>query len=221
MLLPTLVLVAAFQAGAAPQKPVNPVDSISVTASVTSTSLEPGAAATAQLQIELANGVSASASGLPGFIIQLDPPDGLDLVGKEVVTFEDQRDNEFLMEPWERLLEGTQLDIEFKTAAALAEDATLGVIVLGYVSSADGKTSAFLRRRIELPLRAGATSVPGDDSDSTWGPRPDHPAGASKGLNIGDRAANWTLPTLKGPAFSPAAWLGKEPTLVVTYRGHW
>lgn len=205
----------------------NPLDGVAIQISISE--VPSGSTPTqATLSIELEEGLSGTDAGIPGFIVQLDPPAGLELVGEPVVKFEDLRDNEFLMEPWERIVEAGESRIEFKVTPEMAASATLGINVIGYVASdrgpEKGGKEVFLRRRFELDLRGGAMAVLGDPMDSSWGPFESLPK-EQQPLIIGDKAPDFVGPTLTargvGEDASLAAINGNGPLVLATYRGHW
>ncbi|MEM8710299.1 MAG: hypothetical protein AAGG01_05065 [Planctomycetota bacterium] len=177
--------------------------------------------ARAVIELQLAPGVSAQSSGIPGCIVQLDPPPGVELLGERVLEFEALRDNEFLMEPWERLMDKNRLTVPLRLAADLAPDATLGINVIGYVASSPGKDDAFFRQRLELPLLADSTAFRGDPTQTSWGPfgaEIDTPGP----LTIGESIPAFRLPRLGADRpWSSAEVIGTQPALIVTYRGHW
>ncbi len=176
----------------------------------------------ASLRVQLTKGASSSASGIPGFIVQLDPPPGLRLLGKPVVEFEELRDNEFLMEPWERLVTEELTEIGFAVEDGFDPESTLGIIVVGYV--ANGDKEAFLRRRYELKIAQGAAATLGDATDSSWGPF-DELAADKRPLLIGDKAPGFTAPKLEADGSLEGSSLKEatqaSPLVIATYRGHW
>lgn len=192
----------------------DPRDGVAFFAALGDEPLEVGATLTARVEIALDEGVSATDSGMPGFILQLDPPAGVELAGKRVTEYADLAKNEFLMEPWERLVKSESVDVEFTLDELPAEGATLGLVLVGYVASRPGVDDSFLRRRLELPLVPGAEARPGDDADSSWGPVEDL-------LKIGDRAPAFDLPLLEEGRYDLAESLGTSPLIVSTYRAFW
>jgi hypothetical protein len=176
----------------------------------------------ATLRIQMGEGASSTDSGIPGFIVQLDPPKGLRLLGDPVVKFEELRDNEFLMEPWERLVTEESTQIGFAVEAGFDPSSTLGVNVVGYVAS--GGKEAFLRRRFELKIENGAVAALGDPTNSSWGPFEDV-APDKRPLVIGDKAPGFTGPMLGHEGTLAKGSLGESldrgPLIVATYRGHW
>ena len=195
------------------------------------TALRIGEAGVATVRIQLAAGLSASDSGVPDFIVQIDPPKGVTLTGDRVLSFEAQRDNEFLMEPWERLATDGKLDIPFEVTGPLPKGATLDMNVVGYVRSKISGDEAFVRRRLELALVPESEAEGRATTHSDWGPFDDDRESAveePRPLGIGDLAPTFTLP-LAGASpqigangtFSLDSILGKRPFVLATYRGHW
>lgn len=176
----------------------------------------------ATLRIRIGKGASSTDAGIPGFIVQLDPPKGLRLLGDPVVEFEELRDNEFLMEPWERLVTEESTEIGFKVEAGFDPSSTLGINVVGYVTSGD--KGALLRRRFELRIENGAVAALGDPTDSSWGPF-ENVAPEKRPLVIGDKAPGFTGPALGDGGVLAKGSLGDSldagPLVIATYRGHW
>ena len=193
---------------------VDPTAGITFRATLGAEAIAVGPTLTATVTIELAEGVSATDSGIPGFILQLDPPQGLELSGKRITEYKQLSRNEFLMEPWERLVKETSVEVQFALTEMPAKDATLGLILVGYVAREPGKDDAFLRRRLELPLVAEGTARKGDALDSSWGPD-------KARLTIGDKAPSFELPVLQGGEIELAHELDAGPMLLTTYRAHW
>lgn len=172
----------------------------------------------AVVRFDLSGGLTAHDSGIPGFIVQLDAPPGVELIGERVLEFEALRDNEFLMEPWERLVEGEELVLPLRFSAP---GKTLGINVVGYVATSPGEDDTFVRMRLELPLTEGATTHIGDSSQSSWGPLENERLGPPT-LQIGDPMPAISLPRLASDEpWSTESLLGTSPFLLVTYRGHW
>ena len=90
---------------------------------------------------------------------------------------------------------------------------TIGLNVTGYVSARDGR-KGFLRRRLELPLVAGASALEVDSRKSTWGVD-------QSVLQIGDVAPDFRLPRADGSKVSLGRFRGKKNVVVTTYRAFW
>lgn len=158
-------------------------------------------------------GASTRGAGMPAPILQLDVPPGVTLEGEHLTTLEALSENEFLEAPYERLIEDGSATVTFRLDATPAEDATIGIVVTGYV---DGGPEGpwFLRRRLELPLVPGAVARPGDDADSSWGTDPER-------LVIGARAPLFELPRPDGTTVALEQFLGSKNLLITTNRAYW
>lgn len=211
-------LLGAFASGAQEARQdaarLDPTAGVTFRAELGAEEIEVGPTLTVTVSIDLAEGVSATDSGIPGFILQLDPPQGLELSGKRITEFKQLSRNEFLMEPWERLVKEATVEVQFTLTEKPAKGATLGLILVGYVAREPGEDDAFLRRRLELPLVAGAKARKGDELDSSWGPD-------KALLTIGDKAPSFELPVLQGGEIELANELDAGPLLLTTYRAHW
>ncbi len=174
--------------------------------------LEPGSELAFVIDVELPEDVTTTAAGVPAPFLQLDVPESVKLGGVHLTTYRDLASNGFLQFPFERLLEDTSTRVAFELRDAPGEDETIGIIVTAYVTAGD--EAMFLRRRLELPLKAAAQAVPGDDRDSSWGKDDDL-------LAIGDRAADFALPGPEDTHVDLSASLGDGNLLVTTYRAHW
>lgn len=211
MLLTALILFA-------PQAPppaeassaADPLSAVRVTARLEGT-LAVGAEARIVIDLDLGQ-ASAAEAGIPAPILQLDVPPSVQLAGRELTDLKELARNQFMSEPYERLLQELPATVAFTLLSAPATDATIGINVIGYLRTEDG--DVFLRRRLELPLRAGAAAEPGSADDSSWG-RDDAL------LAIGDRAALFDLPRADGSRVALEQYLGDKNIVVTTYRAHW
>lgn len=193
MTLTALALAAALQ-------------DVTVRAHVADGPIEPGTERTFTVELDVRDGASTGEAGLPAPFLQLDVPPGVTLT--EPASTEQHVDR-----PYERLVEADSVTIPFEVDDALADDATIGVIVTAYVTGASG--ARFVRERVELPVDGGAASRPGDATDSTW-------SSPSRVLSIGDRVEPFELPLAEGvEPFDVGVVLGKRPVFLTTYRAHW
>ena len=208
-----LLALAPGQETAAPATSRGPADAVRVTARVVQEQLVPGEEHAIVLDVDWA-GASAGKSGVPAPILQIDVPPSVKLVGEELTTYDQLKRNEFLMEPWERLVDELPATIRFRLVAEPGADETIGLVVLAYVSTEPGVDDAFLRRRVELPVQGGAVARPGDDTDSSWGPD-------ERLWKIGDRVEPFDLPRADGTRLDLAQRLGAGNVIVTTYRAHW
>lgn len=187
-------------------------DAVQIRASLAETALTPGASGSVSIALTFADGAAASAAGLPAPVLQLDVPDGLILDGPYLTTAKELGRNDHLQYPYERYLQDGLAEVSFTVGDDLAADARLGLIVSGYVTTADD--AFFLRRRLELPLVAGAEAVEGDHRDSSWG--------ADQALlRIGSRAPAVSVPGPDGATVDLGEHLGSRNLIVVTYRAFW
>lgn len=168
------------------------------------------------IELELAPGRTSGSAGIPAPFLQIDVPPSVKLTGKYVTSYRDLSKNEFLNEPYERLLRKVPAKIGFTLLSEPGADETIGLSVTGYASyKEDGEVHTFFyRKRLELPVKAGGEAVPGDANDSTWGADPEL-------LNIGDDATPFVLARADGSEFDLASVLGKKNIIVTTYRAFW
>lgn len=164
--------------------------------------------------VSLPEGSNASKAGSPAPFLQLDVPKGIKLLEPALTTHKQLADNEFLQEPYERLMEEGEVSIPFELTAELAPGASIGMNILAYVAGGKGKADYFFRRRLELPLYPGAEAEHGNDSKSDWGTD-------KQLLQIGQKATPFLLPNAKGELVSSEQYLGKHNLIVTTYRAHW
>jgi len=189
----------------------DPLQGVRVSARLVAETLEPGAEARIVIELD-AGEASAAGAGIPAPILQLDLPPSVELEGRVLKTYAELARNEFLQEPFERLLTELPAEIRFTLKALPAEKETIGINVIGYLKTESG--DAFLRRRLELPLRAGATAKTVSPQSSTW-------STDEKLLDIGDRAALFDLPRADGSRVRLEQYLGDKTVIVTTYRAHW
>ena len=204
--LPLLLIVASLQAGELPDEPIG------ITATLDATSLEVGVEY--EIILELYPGeASTSEAGIPAPFLQIDVPPSVKLSGPVLETYTELSRNEFLQEPYERLLKQLPARIGFQLIAPPGPEETIGLNVIAYLEGPDGE-KLFLRRRLELPLTPGAEAVAGDVNDSSWGTD-------ETLLQIGDRAAPFELPRADGTIVALESYLGEKNIIVTTYRAFW
>jgi len=169
------------------------------------------------LNIELAEGWTATDSGIPNPILQIQVPDSAKLSGKVLDSYKALSRNEFLMEPFERLIAPGSTKIPFKVRKSIKKSAktsdSFGLSVIAYLKSPDDGKSYLVRRRIELPVTPTAIAVAGDAANSTWG--------VQDTLHIGDKADDFSLPHADGSTVTLSQFLGEKNVIVTTYRAHW
>ena len=204
-----------------PQAGAQDASGVQVQASLSVPALEVGGTYSFEVYVELPEGVAASESGVPAPFLQLDVPPSVKLTEPALTSYRELAKNEFLQEPYERLVRESPVRIPFELVSEPEEGETIGMNVLAYVrpggdETAGGEADYFLRRRIELPVAARAQSRAGDPGTSTWGTD-------ERLLQIGQKATSFTLP--QGPGDEPVValddLLGKKNIIVTTYRAHW
>ncbi len=196
--------------------PTNPLDQpagerMMITASIDADALEIGKEYEIVINATFAQGASTSASGVPAPILQVHSPKSISLSGKTLIQFKDLARNEFLQAPYERLLNEFPARIKFKLKKRPAKTEQIEFNVLAYVRASD--RDYFVRQRFALPVKAGAVSTAMDSSQSKWG--------KDKTLQLGDKAAPFSLPRADGTILSLGKILGKQNIIITTYRAHW
>ena len=194
--------------------PVLASDEVRIAATLDATELAVGSTFEVRLEIVFPEAVVASEAGVPAPLLQLDVPPSVVPAGKVLATLKELRNNEFIAEPYERLLEDPVNTITFELTSAPAEGATIGLNVIAYVSAGDGSEPVFMRRRLELPLIAGATATEATEPNSRWGTD-------DALLQIGDKLEPFALPLADGYELSVAEWIGQSNLILTTYRAHW
>jgi len=165
------------------------------------------------VEIELGRGWSASEDGPGRPLLQLDVPETVRLSGRVLETYQQLSRNEFLEEPYERQATFGENPVRLTVLESSDEDDRLGINVVAYLRSPDGKAT-FVRRRVDLPVRTGASASSDSRADrSGWG--------RNGTLQIGDRAAALMLPRADGTEFDLSLVLGQRPIVITTYRAHW
>jgi len=162
--------------------------------------------------VEVGTGWDASGGGMPKPLIQLDPGKGATLEGK-VLDDRAQARNDYLFAPYERLVNVGESEIPLWV---VDPDATIGVNLIAYVRK-DGQEGAhFVRRRVDLSLSAGSVASSSTLAmHSNWGP-PSYTT-----MNIGDRAADFTLPHADGSTLTLSDEIGDQDIILTTYRAFW
>ena len=204
--------LATYVAGAA--LPAAASDLLTVKARHAADRLEVGKSYEIIVELTVKDGYSASEGGIPGPLLQIDVPDCVKLSGKELKSHRELSRNEFLQEPYERLLSENPARIGFKLTSAPAADDVIALSVLAYVGAESKKEDVhFVRQRLHLAVAGGAEAEPVNHKVSTWG---------HEGLlQIGDKADLFTLPKANGETVALADLVGKTNIIVTTYRAHW
>jgi hypothetical protein len=192
----------------------NPASPIEIAAGLEATELTVGETYSIGVDVFLGEGTKVAGGGLPELLLQIDPAPSIRLAGPYLETYDQLAKNEFLVQPYERLFEGTTAHVDFELAAEPAAGETIGLIVVGYVQPPGDAAPFFLRRRMELALEAGAWAERGDDTDSSWGADEDL-------LQIGDPLPDYELPTLDGLSIQTSQYRGDAPLFLTTYRAFW
>jgi hypothetical protein len=190
-----------------------PGDVLTVTAQIAASKLEVGQDYAVELTINLKEGWNASQAGIPHPVLQIQVPSCVELVGKVLTSYNELKRNEFLQEPFERLIKDDTARIVFVLLKDPAPGDQFALNVLGYVSDGSKKESYFVRRRLLIPVAPNALSMGTRPTVSDWG-REDL-------LQIGHPAEPFELPTADGTLVSLAQYAGKKNVIVTTYRAFW
>ena len=174
-----------------------------------------GSGAAFLVDLHLPEELTASRAGAPAPFLQLDIPPSVRLAGRYLTTHGELAKNEFLLEPFERLLEEDLTEIPFELLSAPSAGETIGINIVAYVRPGmDAEGAFFLRRRFELALETGAEAVEVPPTRLSWGPD-------ASLLQLGSKVGDLTLPDAGGADISLGDYLGKSNLLVTTYRAHW
>ena len=136
------------------------------------------------------------------------------LEGRYLTTYRELAHNEFLEEPYERLVEPGDSSVQFTLTGTPDDDDVIAVNVIAYVTSGTPEESYFVRRRVELPLihsAAARSSV--QASNSSWG--------KNGSIQLGDRAPTLSLPQADGTEVQIDDVRGDGNLIVTTYRAFW
>ena len=150
-------------------------------------------------------------------LLLIDSPDCIRLEGAapDVLVTPDDYQSSYLHFPHGRRMLSKTVSVAFELVAEPAPEDTIGINVVGYlgqVGTDSRQDSSFVRRRLELPLTAGAR-VASDGSTaqrSSWG--------EDRTLQIGDRFPEAALVDNTGAPVQLSEWLGKRDVLVTLYR---
>ena len=186
-----------------------PSDVVTVTARVESQ----GRSYTIVIDIDYKDGWNGTGAGIPAPILQIDVPPSVKLKGKILKSYKALSRNEFLQEPFERLIKELPARIDFRRIKEPEGDERIGLNVLIYVNDGGDRNARFIRRRLELAPISGANATPGSPESSHWG--------QDDLLQIGDSADAFTLPRADKSTVSLDQFLGKKNVIVTTYRAFW
>ena len=86
---------------------------MTLTARLDTGALSPGQTRSITIDVEPGDGWTLDQAGIPGAIVQLDVPGSITLEGRVVESLRDLSRNEFLQEPWERMVQAGTTSIGF------------------------------------------------------------------------------------------------------------
>lgn len=202
-------------AGAPAASGASPAHDAELAAWLEAEALEIGGSYELLLDVLLPEGSDAAGAGIPAPIVQLDVPPSVKLTGPAVTTPREHARNEYLLAPYELLLEKSPTAVPFELVAEPAAGETIGVNLVAYLH-AEGEPARFLRLRVEVPLEPRGQGVPASRAVSDWGPPEDGGL-----LQIGDEAVGFELPRADGSVLRLSDLLGEKVVIVTTYRAHW
>lgn len=165
------------------------------------------------LSMVLSDGWSASKSGIPQPFLQIEVPDSAQLSGKVLTGYRELARNEFVQEPFERLIDLGTTSIKFTLTEAPKEGEYFALNVIAYIKQSDANEHYYVRRRLHLPLVSGAIATETDASETAWG---EHET-----LKVGEKADDFTLPQFGGSSISLSDYKGKKNVILTTYRAFW
>ena len=135
------------------------------------------------------------------------------LEGKVLTEYRDLAKNEFVREPFERMIDPGKTEIGFTLLSEPEPGDYLSLNVIAYIKSEAGDDNYYIRRRLDLALQPGAKAKETDATDTAWG--------SHDTLVVGDKADDFTLPQYGGTSISLADYRGKKNVIITTYRAHW
>ncbi len=186
---------------------------VKVSATLPADTLEVGKSYEFLVDVEFPKGVSPGDAGIPAALLQVQVPPSAKLTGEVLTEHKDLARNEFLQAPFERTVEEYPARIAFKLTKKPAEGEAFHLNVMAYTLKKSKKSAKFLRRRLALPLKPGATAKEVEATPSDWG--------GDKHLQLGDKAEDFDLPSADDTTASLAQFRGKKNVIVTTYRAHW
>ncbi len=190
-----------------------PDDLVDVSARIAADRLVVGESYEIVIDMSLRDGYSASDAGIPAPLLQIEVPSCVVLKGKVLRGQRELSRNEYLQEPFERMLSELPARIGFELKKKPGPDDAFGLNILAYVGATSGDDAFFVRRRLNLKVAGGAKAEVGESGASTWG--------EENLLQLGDEAAPFKLPKADGKKVDLADYLGTKPVIVTTYRAHW
>ncbi|MCZ6834561.1 MAG: hypothetical protein O7G85_02190 [Planctomycetota bacterium] len=206
-----LLTTTLLSLGAAPDAPGQLP--IKLSAQFAETELQVGEVHQIELTLNLPEGWSCTNSGMRSAMLQIEVPDCVTLSGKVLTEYRELSRNEFVQEPFEREIQAGTTTIEFTLTGEPTKGETISLNIVAYLNQEGSDEHHFLRKRLELPVKAGSKAIEGDASDTSWG---EHDT-----LLVGDKADTFTLPQYGGTEINLDDYLGKKNIIVTTYRAHW
>lgn len=165
------------------------------------------------VSVDLKVGWSGNAGKVPSFILQVDAPGCVDMLGPRLDSIKKLSRNGFLRPPEEKMMEGRETSFEFRLTKAPAASDRFAVNLIGYVTDADNSDVWYIRRRMSLAFDKTATAKAVDAAPSSWG--------VGNELELGDKAVAFVLPQADGTLVDLKQYLGKKNIIVTTYRAFW
>ena len=186
---------------------------LTVSAGIEASELQPGGHYAIDVQYDIDEQFSAAGAGVPGPLLQIDVPSSVTLLGPEALSLAELRKTGFVDAPYERVLEKAPARIDFEYVGPAGHDKPIYLNFMAYIQGGSDEESYFVRRRLELPVAAGARAKTVEPTQSDWGVR--------DVLQIGDKLTTFELPRANGETVSLSKYLGKKNIVITTYRAHW
>lgn len=191
-----------------------PGDVLRISATLDAEELSVGSHYEIVLKVEIKEGWSAAAAGVPAPLVQIEVPPSVELSGKVLTAQRELSKNEYLQAPFERLLKSEEEHIGFSLVTAPGAKEQIVLNIMAYVSQDPTVDSFFIRRRFALDVKPRALAVGVVGVTSNWG--------IDKHLlQIGDPAEDFSLPKAFDPPIGLGNYLGQKNIIVMTYRAHW
>lgn len=200
------------------------IETLTVRASINEDNLTVGETYAVRLDILVPDEWSTSEGGIPKPLLQIDVPESVTLEGRVLDTHRAQSRNEFMEQPFERQISPGSSMISFTLTSDPAPNDVIGLNVIAYVNEG-GKPPRFYRRRVEVPVKPGASAESSEPSNvSEWGPvsawdTDERTAG--HGVQIGEQAPDFTLPRADASTVTLSDYRGDKNIIVTTYRAYW
>lgn len=191
-----------------------PGDVLSISATLDAEALSVGSNYEIVLKVEIKEGWSAAAAGVPAPLVQIGVPASVELSGKVLTSPTELSRNDFLQAPFERLVKNEEERIGFSLVKAPSAEERIWLNVLAYVTQDPTADSFFIRRRLALEVKPRAQAIGVVASKSDWGID-------KHSLQIGEPAADFSLPKAFDPPIGLSNYLGQKYVIVTTYRAHW